>query len=124
MCLKVPDIHLPQCGTFLVVRRSAPKVRHFYARVNREIFAPTRAGPVDKFSPRKDRPQGGTIVPDYVCLFFDRDGIVRATDTVAANELSDAVAKAHKLLAMMTSLERVELWREGVRVYDGTRDAT
>ena len=60
-------------------------------------------------------------MPDYVCLFFDRDGIVRATDTVTANEVDEAVRKAQSLFTIMKSLDRLELWREGARVYGGGR---
>ena len=67
------------------------------------------------------RPLGGQGVPDYVCLFFDRDGIVRATDTVTANQLDDAVRKAQALFTIMTSLDRLELWQDGERMYGGGR---
>ena len=60
-------------------------------------------------------------MPDFVCLFFDRDGIVRATDTVTANELDEAVRKAQALFTIMRSLDRPELWQGGQRVYGGSR---
>jgi hypothetical protein len=60
-------------------------------------------------------------VKDFVCLFFDADGIVRATDTVVAENLEEATKKAHALLDILTSLDRVELWSEGRRVYRSNR---
>jgi hypothetical protein len=61
-------------------------------------------------------------VEHFVCLFFDADGIVRATDTIAAERLEDAAARARTLLKAKDALRRFELWRDGVRIARGDRD--
>lgn len=54
---------------------------------------------------------------DYICLFFDADGIVRATDTIIADTVHDASEKAHALLRRSTGLAYVELWQNRERVF-------
>lgn len=64
---------------------------------------------------------GDRCVKYFVCLFFDADGIVRATDTIAAERLEDAVAGARGLLKVMSSLRRFELWLDGERTHSEER---
>ena len=53
---------------------------------------------------------------DYVCLLFDADGIVRATDTIVADDIPAASENAHALLSLSAALAYFELWYDQERV--------